>query len=393
MPHMDHRLFKIALTALAIIVVSPPTWSQNFSLRPDFGSSGTESDAWAFNATLAEESIGHGLPVLALDRPDWPNYRTRSVNYPRAMRSLAAEAGAISPGGWRFSTLVRAEARIEASPDAVTVAALDALNGDPEVGRTYAIHASSQSWVGRGVRLGTPWLNLTESGQWQAQADVQVMKLQRLRVDHVAGDVASLGGNAYEFDVQSQRSNVKITGPFLPASGTSGTGSSLSVAVHGDVAQDWHLTLRADDLFSRLQWPDLATDTATLNSRVTSRNADGSIDYAPLVRGQMSLQDVSRPIGVHWQAKARWTAFKPSGQPGALTLRASRKAGLNQIWLGWDNDTAAAQALQWRLEVEPARQAARLGLAWRGLYAVLASDGKGKGSELRIWNVGWQVHF
>lgn len=30
---------------------------------------------WTLSATLGEESIGQGLPVLALDRPDWPNYR------------------------------------------------------------------------------------------------------------------------------------------------------------------------------------------------------------------------------------------------------------------------------------------------------------------------------
>lgn len=386
---MDHRLSRIPFTALAAAVLSLPTWAQDLSASPP----STAPTVWSLSATAGEESIGQGLPVLALDRSDWRNYRTKSVNHPRAMRSLGAEVGASSPGGWRFSSLLRAETRIDANPDAVAVAALDALKGQPDIGRTYVVNASSQSWQGRGLRLGTPWLQLTERGQWQAQADVQLLRLQRLRVDDVAGNIAFLGGSAYNFNVQSQRANVNLTGPFLPASGGSGTGFSLSVALEGEIAEDWRLQLRADDLLSRLQWPDLATDTATLNSQVTSRKPDGSLDYAPLVRGQMALLQVSRPIGVHWQAKARWTAFKSGGQPGAFTLRADRKAGLNQTWLGWDNGATVAPALQWSLEIEPARLAARLGLAWRGLYAVLASDGKGTGSELRTWKVGWQTHF
>ena len=389
MARMDHRLSKIPLTALVTAVLSLPTWAQDLSASPPSAA----PTVWSLSATASEESIGQGLPVLALDRPDWPNYRAKTVNHPRAMRSLAVEAGASSPGGWRFSSLLRAEARIAASPDAVAAAALDALKGQPDMGRTYAVNANSQSWLGQGLRLGTPWLQLTERGQWQAQTDVQLLRLQRFRVDDVAGNIASLGGNAYEFNLQSQRSNVNLTGPFLPASGGSGTGTSLSVALQGDIAEDWRLELRANDLLSRLQWPDLATDTATLNSQVTSRNPDDSLDYAPLVRGQMARLHVSRPIGVHWQAKARWTAFKSGGQPGAFTLRADRKAGLHQIWRGWDNGATAAPALRWSLEIEPARQAAGLSLAWRGLTAALASDGKGAGSELRILKVGWQTRF
>lgn len=65
---------------------------------------------------------------------------------PRAWRSLQAELIATSPSGWRFGALARAEAWLQASPDAVTAAALEATKSKPDINRNYGLNASSQSW-------------------------------------------------------------------------------------------------------------------------------------------------------------------------------------------------------------------------------------------------------
>jgi hypothetical protein len=348
---------------------------------------------WTVSATLSEESIGEGLPVLALDRADWPSFRSGHVDNPRAWRSIRAEVTAINPGGWRVGALVRAEAWLQASPDAVTLAALEATKSNPEINHSYDLNARGQSWQGRGIRLGTPWLQLDAARRWHWQADAQLLQLQQFRTIDVSGNAAYQGGDVYDFNVQTQRSNPGITGPFLPASGRSGLGSSLSLYLQGEPVAGWKLQLRADDLFSRLAWSDLATDTATLNSQVVSRAADGSLDYAPLIKGQKSLQRVTGRIGVHWQAKASWSAFESSGQPDALTLRTDRKAGLNQHWMGWDSGDIGRSKPRWRLEIEPLRRAVGAGLVWGGWHALLASDGKGTSSEFRSWNIGWGTEF
>ena len=371
------------------VMLSLPSLAQDL---PDSAPGRTQAP-WTLGATASEESIGHGLPVLALDRADWPNYRSGRVDNPRASRSLQAELSATHLTGWRFATLVRAEAWLHASPDAVTVAALDAMKSEPEIARSYDLKARSQSWQGQGVRIGTPWLKLDSAALWHWRADTQLLRLQQFRTIDLSGNVAYLGGDVYDFKLQNQRANPRITAPFLPASEQSGLGTSLSVAVQGEPAPGWEIQLRANDLLSRLEWRELATDTATLDSQVTSRAPDGSLDYAPLIKGQKALMRLTRRIGVHWQAKASWSVFESSGQPGAVTLRANRKAGLNQYWLGWDSGTAARHRLHWRLEVEPARRAAHLGLGWKGWHAALVSDGKGTGSELRALSLGWQTDF
>lgn len=348
---------------------------------------------WTVSATLSEESIGEGLPVLALDRPDWPSFRSGHVTNPRALRSIRAELMAANPGGWRLAALVRAEAWLDASDDTVTLAALNATNSRPDTTRSFSLNARGQSWQGRGIRVGTPWLKLDAAERWHWQADTQLLQLQQLRLIELSGDLQYRGGDVFDFNAHSQRSGSNITGPFLPPSGNSGLGSSLSVALQGEPAPGWRLQLRADDLLSRLQWLDLATDTALLNSQVTSRAPDGSLDYAPLIQGKKALQPIKSRIGVHWQAKASWSAFESAGQAGAVTLRADRKANINQYWLGWDSGDAGRNRLHWSAEIEPLRRASSLGLVWHGWHALLATDGKGTGSQFRSLRIGWQTDF
>lgn len=331
--------------------------------------------------------------MLALGHDDWPNYRTKESSQPRAWRSLQAELSATHPSGWRVGALIRAEAWLQASPDTVTIAAMDALNTRPQTASSYNLNGRSLGWQGQGMRVGTPWLQLDSDQRWHWQADAQLLRLKRFRTVELSGNMSYQSSDAYDFNVHGQRSNPTITDPFLPASGNAGLGASLSLAVQGEPAPGWQVQLRANDLLSRLDWPDLATDTMALNSQVTSRAPDGSLDYAPLVQGQKTLMHVTRRIGVHWQAKASWSAFAANGQPGALTLQAERKAGIDQYWLGWDSGEAGRNKLRWHAAVEPLRRVASLGLNWQGWQVLLASDGKGAESEFRSVRLGWRGEF
>jgi len=353
----------------------------------------TSQAFWTLSATASEESIGQGLPVLALDRDDWPLHRSGQASQPRAWRGLQAELSATHPSGWRFGALARAEAWLQASPDAVTVAALDTMNSRPEAARNYDLNASSQSWQGHGLRVGTPWLKLDTSDRWRWQADVQLLRLQKFRTVDLSGNLSYQSSNVYDFNVHSQRSNSNINDPYLSASGRSGLASSLSVAVQGEPAAGWQVLLRADDLLSRLDWSELATDTAQLNSQVTNRAPDGSLDYAPLVMGQKTLTHVTRRIGVHWQAKVNWSAFKSHNQLGAISLQLNRRAGLNQVWLGWESSNNGRNGPRWSFALEPVRRVASMGLEWHGWQALLATDGRGSNSEFRYLRLGWRGEF
>lgn len=344
---------------------------------------------WTIGGVFEDELVGQGVPVLAIDRPDWPNYLFKQPGTAKAWRTLKAELTATNPAGWRVAALARSEAWLRASPDAVTIAVLDETNSDPAIAGNFEILASSQNWQGEGIKFGTPWSELGKFKQWQWQIDAQFMRLRQLRTNALSGELQYQGAGVYDFDLNSQRSSKSITSPFLAASGSSGLGVAMSVAVQGRPAPGWHVRLRADDLMSRLQWSNLATETSTLNSQVTSRAPDGSLDYAPLRQGQNALTDVNRRIGAHWHANIAWAPFESTGRPGSVTYRASRKAGINQNWVGWDSVVDIPTALRWKFEVEPIRSAVQIGITWGEWQAVAATDGKGRATEYRRFLIGW----
>ncbi len=370
-------------------VTAMPVHAQRWRV-PEHPASSTN---WQLDISASDEAVGLGLPVLALDRPDWPDFRSGAPATARARRSIRAELGATHPNGWRLSALARAEAQLEASADAVTLAALNARNANPVTPGAYAPVALSQSWRGTGVAVRTPWLQLESTQAWQWRADLALLQLQDLRIGQLAGQVGYRGGNTYDFAVQADRSDPTISGPYLPASGPSGLGASLSLAVEGQPAPGWRVQLRADDLSSWLSWADLANDKSTLDSNVVSRAPDGSLDYAPLLVGQLSRAQASARIGAHWQANLAWSVFDDAAGATALTLRASSKAGIQQAWLGWDSGAPSAAGWQWHLEWEPTWQAARLGLNRGGWQATVASDGRGMQSQYQLLTLAWHTDF
>jgi hypothetical protein len=165
------------------------------------------------------------------------------------------------------------------------------------------------------------------------------------------------------------------------------------LALQGNLAPKWRLSLRADDISSYLKWSNLATDTNTLNSQVTSRAPDGSLDYAPLLQGKKALLPIATQIGVHWQAQVGWALWQSQAQPDELTIQWSRQGNVNQTWFGWSNGPAANSSPHWFAAIEPIFGAAKLGWAWGGWQAVMATDGRGLDSQYRALELHWRHEF
>ncbi len=344
-------------------------------------------ETWVLSAQAEDTALGEGLPVLALDRQDWPRFRSDTSGTARAARSLRAELLATHPSGWQFSAVVRAEAWLEASPDAVTVAALDTTHTDPTGPQSFTLAARSQSWQGQGIKVGTPWWALDHAGTWHWRANAQLLNLTKLRTDEITGSIAYSGAGVYDFNLAGQRANTSITGPFLPASGTGGQGASLSVAFKGEPWPGLQLQVQADDLLSHLEWQSMATDISALNSQVATRAPDGTLNYAALLNGRMALATLNERIGTHWRVNARWAL---EGLPAsAVTARAEYVAGMRQFWLGWDS--VYAEKTKWHWEIEPQRRALSAGLSWGHWQALMATDGQGDSTEYRRWSLGWHA--
>lgn len=352
-----------------------------------------DASNWVLSASAEQTSVGRNLPVLALQQPDWPNYLTERDKPGRAFQTLKAELSARHTSGWRVATFARGQAWLNASADAVTLAAAQAQNANPDQQRAYAPTAQSQSWAGYGLTLGTPWWPVVGAEHWQWQADVSLLQLNHLRLAELGGSLTYKGNKAYDFDLWSQRSNPDITGRFLPASGTSGNGATLSIAIRAQPWPGWVLTLRGDDLVSTLRWQALATDANTLRSANTVRRADGYLDYTAYLQGKKSLLPVTSQIEPHWQLNAQRLLALDDAASAAFTWQISRQAGINQNWFGLRSGALPGTPMHWRVALEPSWPALQFEANWRGWQLTLATDGKGADTQYRQLKLGWSVRY
>ena len=343
---------------------------------------------WATSVSAVEHSVADGLPVLALGGGDWPQRLTAGSGEARAAQRIEAKWLAYHPSGWRLGAVARSQASVNASPSSLALAqALDS-KAYPAGDTTFGLSAQHVGWRGRGVEVGIPWQAIGDGGwQWTADAQwLQLTDLRTTRIEGLANYVAA--GNGYDFDVSADRSNPRITGPFLGAAGSAGTGVSLSLGIKGHIRPDWFLTVRAYDVASRLQWDRMAQDRLRLNTQVTRLRPDGLLDYDPAVIGLQSVGAVATRMGPRWDSQLTWQ-FSPAA---AVSTRWVRAADMDELWLGWDA-TWPGSTIDVYLGYEGLRQAVATRLAWRGLYLSLATDGRGAKAEYRQIALGWHLRF
>lgn len=345
---------------------------------------------WQMSAWADEQSVSDGLPVVALDRTDWFRGLGKTASLYSAQRQLQGGLDATHPTGWRVGALARSFAYVQATGGAVTLAAQMAQKIDPAVGVVSNVNAKSWGWSGTGLSVGTPWIPFVQSGQWRWRADAQWLRLSKIRENKLDGTISYQGGT-YDAYANATRWGNQITGPFLPLSGPTGWGGSLSLTLEGEPAPHWYLGIRANDILSRLHWASLARETSLINSQITSRHPDGSLNYAALVNGQQSLDVWKKSMDTQWQLDVRHTIRGEQGALGALTWRSTSWGGLDRHWLGWASP-ARGKGVKWLVAVEPWRHVLSGGLHWRGLSLGLATDGKSKShTQYRSWSLRWEI--
>lgn len=347
--------------------------------------------SWSVGAWAESSALADGLPVQALDKSNWFQ-GLRGIEHPsRAAQRVEGGVRATHPSGWQFGWVGRSQVTLLASGDAVELAALNASGQDPANGRVLSIQAQTLGWTGQGLSVATPWWPVASKWGVKARVQGQWMQLSKLRHNSLAGQVAYQGGGAYDARLQTDRVGAQMTGPFLAASDAHGWGAGLSLGLSAEPAEGWKVALRADDLWSRLAWGRLARETSVLNTQVTTRAADGTLDFAPLVKGQHIQSTVSAAMGARWSLSAARAVNADAPQWGRWSARWTRWAGMDERWLTWFS-RATPQGVQWQLAAEPWRRAWSGGAQWRGLVLSVASDGSpGASTAYRAWSLSWNT--
>lgn len=332
------------------------------------------------------QAWSNGIPVLDINGPWSRGYEARSGEQ-RAYQSFRGEVGVQVdpgvpglPGVWRVGVLTRADALVQLSGEAAQLAYHYQSQTDPAQPGSYDSASRSLSWKGTGVAVSTPPV---EVGPLRMDVGLQWFRLSRLRSTDTQGLTTYNGGGSYDYALSLRDDHDRERAPAiagLAAPDKHGTGAALSLGLRWDPTQALSLSLRVDDLWSRLRWAGIHGDDAVLNSEVATRTPEGYIDYQPAVQGQYTRRTLSERIPTTVEAQGVW--HRPEGD---WSLRLHRRWGLQQAWLGWQS----TGEVRWLAAVEPRFGAVQLGVEWAGLRASVMADSLDDAAHVRSVGVSY----
>ena len=338
-------------------------------------------------AQVKATAWSNGMPVADL-QGDWRRGYDPNVGPQRAYLSAQAEAGLGMPTaaptwaqGWRVGALARVEAFAALSGEAADLLAAYQGQTDPARVGTYNADHRTLMWRGTGLAVHTPAWRV---GRFQMGASWQYLSLTRLRTTQTQGVAAYLGNSTYEYDLTLAEDNERVHSSFLANPADRGDAASLSVHLAWQPDDRWSLKLSADDLWSRLHWPQLQANRASITSQVASRDAEGYLNYRAAIVGKYTVQALDARMPTTVSADVAWRH-----EAGDMTLQAVRRWGLQQLWVGWRQ----AGELAWSVEAEPMAGALRLGLAWGGLHMLLGADKLDDTAHVQQLNLSYRTPF
>lgn len=254
---------------------------------------------------------------------------------------LRYRAGAgVENGSWSIGLEARHEASLDTDRETLELVRLYKQKTDPASDTRFNARVRFVGWSAHGLRVGhafdgpailgrTPRIRI--SGAYYTKP--------RLRENEVAGSVAYSQGE-YSFNASQTDANNRYVYPFMRHT-PSASGASLSVAMDLPLTESLSLKLKFEDLWSRIKWDNLPVMQRTINSDVTGRDAEGYINYRPLLSG-MNRQ-VSRNFSIP-RANSAMLSYR-SGAWGAAA-HVERWSGVTIPTLsltrhyGWGNVTA-----------------------------------------------------
>ncbi len=351
-----------------------------------------EAPGVAWQLSLQSERHSDALPLSAWGDDDWRALQPRSgrnLAYVDEQLRLQRRSGA-----WTLGLVARSQATLVASEPTLALAALLAQGRQPMLAQQWALDMRLRGFSGAGISLGLDsaadarWaqaLSATTGGQWQARLSAELLALGRWRERQLSGNASHAGGGTggYGFALRSDERDDGLSTPFQQAFARRGSGLLLGAALQWQGA-DWSLRAALQD-GGWLHWRGLPRQQLALDTATLGFDADGFLQYQPLLTGQNSQRGLTRrqpwrgSLALQHQLDTRHSVELSLRQlPGAPLLPALR----------WQQRSAG---LQWGLGWQLHERRASVDLAWRGWTVRAGADRLGAGAHSRLLALGWQA--
>lgn len=251
------------------------------------------ADGWTLYSDVSVWQASDAVPIDQIDGT-WTDYAPRAGRNTALMRNRAA-AG-VEKNGWRLGLELRQDAYLKTDRASLDAFYMYQQGRKPAPPASLALQARYFNWQAQGLRIGYRVDGPRIAGR-TASIDVSgaVYGKQRLRERSVRGTVNYPQADSYGFSASHVDTDSRMTYPFMGAA-PDASGAGLSLAATLPLAAAWTLRMQADDIASRLRWKNLPVNTETLSSNVGAYDANGYINYQPLLSGQK--RQVERDIRI-----------------------------------------------------------------------------------------------
>jgi hypothetical protein len=351
------------------------------------------ADGPVWQLQLSSDRHSDALPLAAWGDDDWSRLRPRAgTNLAYVDEQLRLQRRS---GSWTLGLVARSHATLVAGSQALALAAqLD--RGRPaadQPAQQWQVDMRLRGFAGAGASLALDspadagWaraLAASTGGQWQAGVTAELLALGRLRLRRIDG-TASLAGNGggYAFDLRSDEHDDRLSAPFQQAFARRGLGLLLGGSLqwqHGD----WTVRAALQD-GGWLHWRGLPRQQLALDTSTVGFDADGFVQYKPLLTGQNSQRGFTQ--AQPWTGSLALAHDLDDRRQAGITLRQLPGAPLLPA-LHWRQRSGD---LQWGLAWQVHQRRASIDLAWRGLALQAGADRLGAGAHSRSFGLAWQT--
>lgn len=242
-----------------------------------------EARAWAAHDAVA---------IADLDG-DWSRGFAPKADRNVMLHRNRAEIG-VEKGEWRLGWEYRREATIVTDRPTLELIRRYRQRATPAGATSEDLAAQFNSWSAQGPRLGR-WFGPAASG-WMPRMHLSaaIYTKAALREGAVAGTVDYAPADQYDFNVRRTDANSGYRYPFMQQE-PGASGASVSLALAWRLTEALAMDVNIDDLWSAMRWRNLPVKEERIDSRVTQYDAQGYVNYRPLLSG-MNRQIASNGV-------------------------------------------------------------------------------------------------
>lgn len=222
------------------------------------------------------------FPIADLDG-DWSRGFSPKGDRNVMLHRNRAEIG-VEKGAWRIGWEFREDATVVTDRQTLEFIRRYKQRAKPLTATTDDLAAQFDSLSAQGPRLGR-WFGAAANG-WMPRVHLSaaIYTTAALREGNASGTVHYAPADQYDFNVRRTDANSRYRYPFMQQE-PGASGASISMALAWQLSQAISIDANIDDLWSAMRWRNLPVKEDRIDSQVTEYDAQGYVNYRPLLTG------------------------------------------------------------------------------------------------------------